>query len=456
VRREIRGELRRLLESDDGVIEASEAYEHDATEHQSFRGRPDAVVAPASPEEVAAVIRWCYEREVPLVPRGGGTGFAGGAVPVDGGVVVSSERLRRIRQFEPQRWRAHVEAGLKTHELQRLARENGVYFPPDPGASEQSHIGGNIACNAGGPHAFKYGVTGAWVTGLEAVVPPGDVVTLGRGLTKDVAGLDLKSLLIGSEGTLGFITAAWLRLIPAPEYQLPVMALFEDVGTGCEAIDAILGSGVRAAALEYLDERTVEIAGAAYPPLAAGGPGFAVIAEADGSADEAARIRKELLEVLAPAARWTQAPTDRAEIRELWRWRDGVSIAVAAQLGGKVSEDVAVPLDVLPQLIEATVSIGAAHGLDACSWGHGGDGNLHATFMLDRGDPESLTRSRAASEDLFELAISVGGTISGEHGVGFVKRPYLERQVGPLAFERMQAVRQVFDPKGLMNSGKAL
>jgi glycolate oxidase subunit GlcD len=453
---EMRAELRRVLSSDASVLEVSESYEHDATEHQSFSGRPDAVVAPASPEEVAALVRWCYEHDVPVVPRGGGTGFAGGAVPVDGGVVVSSERLRRVRKFEPQRWRAQVEAGLRTHELHRLARENGVYFPPDPGASEQSHIGGNIACNAGGPHAFKYGVTGAWVTGLEAVVPPGEVVTLGRGLTKDVAGLDLKSLLIGSEGTLGFITAAWLRLIPAPECQLPVMALYEDIATGCEAIDSVLGSGIRAAALEYLDERTVEVAGAAYPPLRGAGRGFAVIAEADGTEHEAARIREELLEVLGPGARWTQTPTGRQQIRELWRWRDGVSIAVAAKLGGKVSEDVAVPLEALPQLIEATVSIGGAHGLDACSWGHAGDGNLHATFMLDQADPEALARSQAACDELFGLAISVGGTISGEHGVGFVKRPYLERQVGPVAFERMQAVKRVFDPKGLMNPGKGL
>src|SRR6266576_4966737 len=216
-------------------------------------GTADAVVFPSTTEEVAAVMRWCYENAVPLTARGGGTGLAGGAIPVHGGVVIGFERLNKIRQFDPLLWRMHVEAGVTTGDVQRVARENGLRFPPDPGAAEISQIGGNIACNAGGPHAFKYGVTGNWVTGIEAVIPPGVIVRSGGPIRKDVAGYDVKSLLIGSEGTLGVVTAAWLKLLPAPEAALPVAAFFGGVVDGCAAIERVLGNGLLVAALEYLD-----------------------------------------------------------------------------------------------------------------------------------------------------------------------------------------------------------
>src|SRR5216117_4403507 len=205
------------------------AYLHDQTEARGLSGRADAVALPRSAEEVAEVVAWCYTHGVAIVPRGGGTGYAGGSVPLDGGVVLSLERLDRVRSFDPLLWRIEVEAGLRTSEVRRIAREGGLLFAPDPGAAEQSQIGGNIATNAGGPHAYKYGVTGKWVTGLEAVVPPGELVRFGGPIRKDVAGYDLKSLLIGSEGTLGVITAAWLRLTPAPEAAWPVIGFFDGV-----------------------------------------------------------------------------------------------------------------------------------------------------------------------------------------------------------------------------------
>ena len=236
-------------------------------------------------------------------PRGGGTGFAGGAVPVDGGLVLALDRLDRVRAFEPLLWRMHVEAGVRTGHVHRLARESGLFFPPDPGAAEQSQIGGNIATNAGGPHAFKYGVTGRWVTGLEAVVPPGELITVGGPIRKDVAGYDLKSLLIGSEGTLGIVTAAWLRLIPAPEAAYPVVALYRDTAAGCAAIERVVGSGLVPAALEYLDGGALAAAGGAFPGGVPAGAGFMVIAEADGTASEAERLRDELVDVLGDAVR---------------------------------------------------------------------------------------------------------------------------------------------------------
>jgi glycolate oxidase subunit GlcD len=431
-------------------------YLRDETETRGVHGHADAVVLPSSPSEVAAVVAWCYEHDVPVVPRGGGTGFAAGAVPVLGGVVVALDRLTAIRSFEPLLWRIWVEAGLTTGDLRRVVRESGLVFPPDPGAAEQSQIGGNIATNAGGPHAFKYGVTGAWVIGLEAVVPPGEMIAVGGPIRKDVAGYDLKSLLIGSEGTLGIVTAAWLRLLPAPEASFPVAGFYDGTAAGCRAIERVLGSGLVVAALEYLDEGTLAAAGGSFPAALPAGAGFLVIAEADGSRREAEALRTDIVDALGVQALDVFAPQDPDVVRKLWRWRDGVSIAVTAQRGGKVSEDIVVPLDRLAEAIDRTVEIGRRHGLSALSWGHAGDGNLHSTFLVAPERPEELERASQASQELFALAVDLGGSITGEHGTGWVKRGHVRLQWSPKAIELMASIKAGFDPKGLMNPGKKL
>jgi glycolate oxidase subunit GlcD len=447
-------DLRAVLPRESILDGGTSAYLHDETEGRGLRGRADAVVLPASAAEVATALAWCYEHDVPVVPRGGGTGFAGGAVPLDGGIVLGLERLARVRAFDPLLWRISVEAGATTAAIRRLARESGLVFPPDPGAAEQSQIGGNIATNAGGPHAFKYGSTGAWVTGLEAVVPPGEIVTVGGPIRKDVAGYDLKSLLIGSEGTLGIITAAWLRLLPAPEAALPVAAFYPGATEGCAAIERVVGNGLLVAALEYLDSGTLEAAGRSFPVEPPGAAAFLVVAEADGSAEEAGRLRAEVIDALAEGALAVHAPTEPATIAALWRWREGVSIAVGAQRGGKVSEDIVVPLDRLREAIAETLEIGARHRLPACSWGHAGDGNLHSTFLVSPGDEAELVRAEAAADELFTLAARLGGSISGEHGMGWAKRGRLARQWPPRALALHAEIKRVFDPKGLLNPGK--
>ena len=439
------------------IVAPGRAELSDATEAHGLRGRADALALPRCAEEVAAVLAWCYEHEVALTPRGGGTGFAGGAVPLQGGVVLDLRHLNRVRSLDPALWRAEVEAGVSTATLRRRARENGLLFPPDPGAAEQSQIGGNIATNAGGPHTFKYGATGAWVTGLEVVLAPGEVVRLGGAVRKDVAGYDLRSLLVGSEGTLGIVTAAWLRLIPAPERTYPVLALYPDSRTGTAAVRAILEAGIEAAAIEYLDNATMALAGDARPAEAvtarddpAGA--FAVLAEVDGEEAVALRARGELLEALSDAT-GAYAPTAPEEIRALWRWRAGIPYAVQAKRGGKLSEDIVVPLDRLQEAIEGTLQIGASHGLAACSWGHAGDGNLHSTMLLDPSDRADVGRAESAATDLFELAVGLGGSISGEHGLGTVKSGHLDMQWENRALELHEGVKRLFDPKGLLNPG---
>jgi glycolate oxidase subunit GlcD len=435
------------------VVAPSAAYLTDMTEARGLTGRADAVALPRTAEEVAEVVAWCYEHGVAIVPRGGGTGYAGGAVALDGGVVLSLERLDRVRSFDPLLWRIEVEAGMRTAEVRRVAREGGLLFAPDPGAAEQSQIGGNIATNAGGPHAYKYGVTGAWVMGLEVVVGPGELVRFGGPVRKDVAGYDLKHLLVGSEGTLGVITSAWLRLMPAPEAAWPVVGFFDGVHAGAAAIERVVGSGLPAAALEYLDSETMRYAGPTFPGEVPEGA-FAVLAEADGSHDEARRIRTELLEVLGEDALTMYAPETTQEIAALWRWRDGLALVVDAQRGGKASEDIAVPLDKLGEAIEASLEAGKRMGIPAASWGHAGDGNLHTTFLLAGDDERELALAPKLSEALFDIALRLGGTISGEHGVGFVKRNWLERQLGPRAFELHTAIKRAFDPQNLLNPGK--
>jgi glycolate dehydrogenase FAD-linked subunit len=359
-----------------------------------------------------------------------------------------------VRSFDPLLWRMHVEAGVTTGTIHRLARESGLRFPPDPGAWESSQIGGNIACNAGGPHAFKYGVTGRWVTGIEAVVPPGELIAVGGAMRKDVAGYDIRSLLVGSEGTLGIVTAAWLRLMPAPEAELPLVAVLPDVRTGCEALELVLASGVYPTAVEYLDGVSLAGGGPSFPRPLPEGAGFMVIVEVEGSRAEAERQRTELQEALAPTALDIWLPEPGGETAELWRWRGGVSFAILAQKGGAVSEDIAVPLDRLQEAIEETLAIADRRGVVGLSFGHAGDGNVHSTFLFSPDDPDEARRVEQACGDLFDLAIRLGGTVTGEHGIGLLKRGQLERQWGPGAFDLHRRIKQLFDPKGLLNPGK--
>ena len=413
-------------------------------------GLADLVALPGSAEEVAEVVAWCYSNEVPITPRGGGSGWAGGAVPLGSGVVLGLERLTSVRSFEPLQWRIEVEAGVTTATVHRLALENGLYFPPDPGAPEQSLIGGNVATNAGGPHCFKYGVTGAWVTGVEAVIAPGELIRVGGSVRKDVAGYDLAALLTGSEGTLGIITSVSFRLIPFPGPSLPIAAFYADAARGCEAIERVMAAGPVAAAIEYLDAATLAIAGGGFPGGIPAGSGFLLIVDCDsGEAD-----RDALRESMAQEALDEPLAFDDPQV--LWRWREGLGTLVSSHLGSKISDDIAVPIDQLAAAIEGTIEIGDRHGIAACSFGHAGDGNLHSTFMFDPSDELAVRRAKAAGDDLLAMAIELGGTISGEHGIGLAKNGWLNRQWSEPAVRAHDAIKQALDPKNLMNPGKKL
>ena len=448
----IASELGRLIGAEHVLdVPPRSPYNSDSSDHLGVAGRADAVAMPASAQEVAAVVAWCYAHDVPIVPRGGGTGLTGGAVPTHGGVVLSLERLRGVRELEPGLWRLFVDAGVSTSDVHRLARENGLFFGPDPGAGEQSQIGGNVATNAGGPHALKYGVTGAWVAGVEVVLAPGELVQVGGWAAKDVAGSDLKNLLVGSEGTLGVITAVRLRLLPAPEAAVPLVVFLRTLEEGCAAIQAVLAAGLRPSVLDFLDGPTLAILAPAYPGEVLPEAGFALICELDGSREDAREQADMLVEVVSdppaqPVA--VHRPTDH---RALWRWRDGANPAVAAARGGKLSEDVVFPLERLAEGLHRFQRIADARGMSSCAWGHGGEGNVHATVLIDPHSEQQLETAQAIGEELFALVVELGGSIAGEHGVGWHKRGRLASQWDPRALDLHEQIKRAFDPKGLLN-----
>ncbi len=458
-------ELAKLLGEEHvlGAPPQASPYNGDSSRRRGLIGRADAVALPGSAHQVAEVVRWCYDHDVPVVPRGGGTGLLGGAVPSAGGVVLSLERLRAVRELEPALWRMLPEAGVPTHDVQRLARENGLFFGPDPGAAEQSQIGGNVATNAGGPHALKYGVTGAWVTGLEVVLAPGELVEIGGWAHKDVAGYDLKNLLIGSEGTLGVITAVRLRLRPAPEARLALVAFLcgpdADSSAGCGAMLDVLAAGIEPAALDFLDRSTLGLVAAGYPGGVPVDAGFALLIELDGSRVDVERDRASLLDVLR-GGHGMRCSVDEfaegADAAALWRWRDGFNGVVTGARGGKVSEDVSFPQERLAEGLTGFAEVATRHGLDACAWGHGGDGNVHATVLVDPASDAELDAAEEVGVELFQLVVALGGSVAAEHGLGFLKSGLLASQWDARAVALHEAVKRAFDPKGLFNPGKKL
>ncbi len=430
------------------------AYAFDAFGASGERHVPDAVVFPATTEEVAGVIQVCAHHGVPVVPRGAGTGYAGGAVPVRGGVVLNLARMNRILGIEPDAMRMQVEAGAITAAIHRRAGQHGLYYPPDPGSSSTCTIGGNIACNAAGPHALRYGVTADYLAGATCVLADGRIVRVGEGAG---GGDDLLRLLPQSEGTLAVVTEALLRLIPAPAARTTIAAHFAGMEQASNAVAAIAAAQLVPAAIEFLDRaamRAVARTGVSTFPDDAGA---LLLVELEGEqgtvTDEAQAVHSALI---AAGAQHVETAADAADAKRLWAARKAISAAVATVIIGKVNEDVVVPRDRIAELVAHTEVLGEEHEVPVVNFGHLGDGNLHATFLIDprrRGDRE---RAEAAAAGLFEMVLDMGGSVTGEHGVGYTKLPYLERQIGAAGVELMGRIKDALDPRGLLNPGKKI
>jgi glycolate oxidase len=428
------------------------AYAYDAWGASGERHVPDAVVFPASTEEVADVVKVCAHHSVPLVARGAGTGYAAGAAPFDGGVVLSLARMHRILGLEPDALRVHAEAGAITRSIHLAAAAAGLYYPPDPGSSTTCTIGGNVACNAAGPHTLRYGVTADYVPGVTAVLADGRIVRLGEGGDRS---LDrLLAIITGSEGTLAIITEVLLRLLPAPAARATLGATFSSMQSAAEAVSAIAAAGIVPAALEFLD------AGAIRAVQRAGGGDVGrdaaalLLVEVEGDVAAVSSEREAVRDAVARSAAAVDEAGDATQAARLWAVRKAVSAAVAKVMIGKVNEDVVVPRDRVAELVDQTVTMGARHELPVVNFGHLGDGNVHATFLMDPRIPGDRERAEAAAGDLFETVLAMGGSLSGEHGVGQAKIPYVQQQLGSAGVELMRRLKHELDPQGLLNPGK--
>jgi glycolate oxidase len=427
-------------------------YAFDAT---NLRYLPLAVVFPESSEDVKAIAAVCADAALPVVPRGAGTGFAGGTLPLKGGVVVSTERLNRIVSVDRERRTVVVEPGVVNAALQSEVGKVGLMFPPDPSSLEVCTIGGNIAQDAGGPRALKYGVTRDYVLGVEAVLYGGGVV--GRDDLPGGAWRPASTLMVGSEGTLGIITRACLRLAPRPRAFATALAFFKTTRDAARAVTLIFERGVLPAAVELMDAETLaSIAGFAKVSSPASA-GCSLLVETDGDEDEARETMASADAALRGAEPLeVRVAGSESERQELWRMRRAVSPSLARIAPWKINEDVCVPRSKLPLLVDAVVDLGARYDLRVPTFGHAGDGNLHVNVMLDRRDRDQVRRSEALVEALFRATLDLGGTISGEHGIGCTKMKYLPGQLGGELVAIQRRIKQAFDPAALLNPGKVI
>jgi len=427
-------------------------YAFDATDLECL---PDLVVFPGSAEEVAAIVRLANEHRFPVIPRGAGSGRAGGAVPVAGGVVLVLTRLNRILEINPADFVAVVEPGVITGELKRAVAAQGLYYPPDPGSSEFCTIGGNVATGAGGAVAVQYGVTRDYVLGLEVVLPTGEIIQTGTRTMKSVVGYDLTHLLVGSEGTLGVITKIILRLVPPPAARQTLAAGFASLAAAAEAVGNLLRAGVAPASLEFLDAPTLKCVADLLPfPLPQEVSAFLFVAlegHPGDVADRTAATRKILEDGgAAPVV----SPADARAEEEVWRARKAVSPATRRLKPHKIAEDVAVPLGAIPELVEAVQEIARERRLPILCFGHAGDGNIHVNILFDGRREEERRAARQAVEDLFRVVRRLAGTLSGEHGIGLLKAPFLSLELSPAVLELQKRLKRAFDPHLIMNPGK--
>ncbi len=438
-----------LLESP----EALAAYAVDAT--PLFAGAPSAVALPASTEQVAAVVRACAEARVAIVPRGSGTNLSGGTIPERGALVLCTARMNRIREIDAANMTADVEPGVVTAALQAAAAAQGLYYPPDPGSQRISTLGGNVAENSGGMRCLKYGVTRDYVMGLEVVLADGTVVRTGGKNVKDVAGYDLTRLFVGSEGTLGVVTRILVRLVPAPQARGTVLACFAGIEQAAAGAAALIAARVVPAALEFLDRATIEAVEAYQPSGLPTDAAAVLLIEQDGHpgqvADDLATIERVCREAGAFDLR---TATDPAAAEQLWAARRAALPALARLGPVLIMEDATVPRSRLADMVRAIDAAARAQGLRVATFGHAGDGNLHPTCPGDARDPALMARIDRAFEDIFAAAIELGGTITGEHGVGLAKAGYLPWRLSPETLAAMRAIKHALDPGDLFNPGK--
>jgi glycolate oxidase subunit GlcD len=431
-------------------------YESDGL--TAYRVTPRAVVLPADTEEVTAVVRALHAQGVEVVPRGAGTGLSGGALSTENGVIVGTARMNGILEIDPENRIARIQPGVINARLTEAARPHGLYYAPDPSSQSTCTLGGNVAENSGGPHCLKYGVTSRYVSALTVVLADGEVVRLGGSDAGAPGGLDLVGLFVGSEGCFGIATEIEVRLLPLAEGVRTLLGIFDTMEAAGHAVTAIMAGGLLPAAVEIVDAATIRAVEASV--FAAGYPtdaGAALVIEFDGTEDgldaDADRAERCCLDA---GAREVQRATDDEHRAALWRGRKKAFGAMGRIAPDLLVQDATVPRTKLPEVLARIAEIGTRYELEVANVFHAGDGNLHPNILFDRHDTEQLERVERASKEIMELCVSVGGTITGEHGVGVDKRGYMTLVHGPDEIRAMASVKAVFDPRGLFNPGKVL
>lgn len=434
------------------TLEDRMCYSYDGT-FRTFM--PDVIVRPDGTQQVQAIAKYASEHNVPLYPRGKGTGLSGGSVPIKGGIVMDLTRMNRILEIDAKNLLAVVEPGVITADLHKAVEALGLYYPPDPASLKSCTIGGNVAESAGGPCAIKYGVTRDYVMGLEVVTAAGELINTGGRTVKNVSGYDLTRLFVGSEGTLGVVTKAILKLIPKPEAKKTILSIFPKLDGASDTVPQIIGQGIIPACLEIMDDVAINcVENQRNLGLPRDAEAILLI-EVDGD--------KEVVEKQAPliariceenGASEVKVAKDNQEAEQLWVARRAVSAAVLQLNPTKISEDATVPRTKIPEMIRRLKQIGIKYNLPMTVYGHAGDGNLHPNIVTNRRDHEEMERVEKAVEEIFKVTIELGGTLTGEHGIGIMKSPFMKLQFTPEEIYYFKQIKKAFDPQNILNPGK--
>ncbi|MCX5733090.1 MAG: FAD-binding protein [candidate division NC10 bacterium] len=454
VTRSLTADLRRLFPAGQVLdsVEDRTLYAYDGT---SIKALPELVVMVRGVGEVSTLLRFASDHEVPVVPRGAGTGLSGGSVPAEGGIALVLAGMRSIKEIDAGSMVAVVEPGVITGVFQKTVEDAGMFYPPDPASLNYCTLGGNVAENAGGPHGVKYGVTKDYVLGLEVALPSGDVVRLGGKQIKNVTGYNLVQLFVGSEGTLGVITEITLRLLPKPPAKKTMLAIFDRLDDAATAVAGIMGGGVIPATLEIMDQRSINCV---EDYLKLGLPRDAeaiLLIEVDGM-PAAVEAEAEVIDRICreKGVRSFQVAKNKQEEDSLWKARRSISPAISAARPSKIGEDISVPRSAIPAMVREIQRIAKEFDLPIVIFGHAGDGNLHPNILTDRRDHKEMERVEQAIAAIFEASVRLGGTLSGEHGIGLSKRPYFDLAVTPATVKLMADIKRAVDPKNILNPGK--
>lgn len=427
-------------------------YSYDATQQKFL---PDVVVHPISSEEISLIMKMANAERIPVFPRGAGSGFTGGSLPTRGGIVLTTERMGRILEVDEENLIATVEPGVVTEQFQKAVEKVGLFYPPDPASLKFSTLGGNVAECAGGPRCVKYGVTKDYILGLEVVTPTGDVITTGGPTMKGVVGYDLTKLLCGSEGTLGIITRIVIKLLPMPEAKKTMLVLFDSIDGAAAAVSAIVSNKIIPTTLEFMDGRTVdcvrEATGLDVPKEARA----VLIIEVDGDRDHLAGMAGKIEKIIEPLGVVEVRVAETAEESEaLWQIRRAVSPSLRKVAPDKFNEDICVPRSTVPEMIRRIDAIADRNSIPIVNFGHAGDGNIHVNIMIDKKVPGEMEKAEAAIEEVFRGALELGGTMSGEHGVGIAKAAYIPLEISEKAADYMKTLKRALDPNNILNPGK--